>query len=120
MQFYIIYSLQSFVLPVLLPFGLLLRALPFVREAGNVVLAIVFSLLIILPLAYAINASAADVAIDEICDADEERVLGSCGSLYGWGGISSYLFQTIFLPNLAMVVFITAATAMMKVAKVLP
>jgi hypothetical protein len=118
-QFYIIYFLQSFVFPVLLPFGLLLRALPFVREAGNAVLAIVFSLLVILPLAYAINASALYVPLD-YCDSDEERVLQDCDSLFGWGGISSYLFQTVFLPNLAMVVFITAATAMMKVAKVIP
>ena len=118
-QFYIIYFIQGFVFPVLLPFGLFLRALPFVREAGNVILAIAFSLLIILPITYAINASAADVPLT-FCDSDEERVLGNCDSLYGWGGISSYLFQTVFLPNLAMVVFIAAATAMVKVAKVLP
>lgn len=119
LQFYIIYFLQSFVFPVLLPFGLLLRALPFVREAGNAVLAIVFSLLIILPVAYAVNASATDVDLD-YCDSDDERVLQDCDALSGWGGISSYLFQTIFLPNLAMVVFIAGASAMVKVAKVIP
>ncbi len=121
-QFYIIYFIKSFVFPVLLPFGLLLRALPFVREAGNVVLAIVFSLLVILPIAYAVNASAAGVSLSGNCydSQSDERVLADCGSLYGWGGIAGYLFQTIFLPNLAMVVFLSAATAMIKVAKVIP
>lgn len=118
-QYYILMFVQSFVFPVLLPFGLMLRALPFVREAGNVLLALCFSIIIILPFAYAINASASSINID-FCDSDAERVLVGCSGLTGWGSIAAYLFQTIFLPNLAMVVFITGAGAMVKAAKVIP
>ena len=118
-QYYILLIIESFIFPVFLPFGLILRAFPFVREAGNIVLAITFALLVIFPFAYAVNASAADVVVD-YCDTDTEKVLGGCDSITGWGRISAFLFQTIFLPNLAMVVFITGATAMIKVAKVIP
>lgn len=120
-QYYVLMFVQSFVFPVLLPFGLILRALPFVREAGNVLLALCFSIIIILPFAYAVNASASSITIDAgFCDSDSERVLSGCSGLTGWGSIAAYLFQTIFLPNLAMVVFITGASAMVKAAKVIP
>ena len=119
-QYYILLFVQKFVFPIFLPFGLLLRAFPIVREAGNVLLAITFAILIILPFAYAVNASAIDVDASTICDSETEKVLGSCGDILGWGTIAGYLFQTIFLPNLALVIFITGATAMIKVAKVIP
>ncbi len=117
-QHYALHFIQNFVFPIMLPFGLILRALPFVREAGNTILALCFALLVILPFAYGVNASAGDVD-KQFCDLDEERVMGDCTTTLGWGRISSYLFQTIFLPNLAMVVFIAGATAMVKAAKVI-
>jgi hypothetical protein len=117
-QHYTLHFIQNFVFPVLLPFGLMLRALPFVREAGNTILALSFALLVILPFAYGVNASANDVG-KEFCDRDEERVMGSCTTTLGWGRIASFLFQTIFLPNLAMVVFIAGATAMVRASKVI-
>ncbi len=117
-QYYLLMFIQSFVFPVLLPFGLLLRALPFIRDGGNVMLAICFSLLIIFPIAYAVNSSASEVDYN-YCDDDNERYLGECTSLRGWGRISAYLFQTVFLPGLAMVVSISGASAMVKVARVM-
>ncbi|MFP3949847.1 MAG: hypothetical protein ACLFUZ_02005 [Candidatus Micrarchaeia archaeon] len=117
-QYYLLMFIQAFVFPVLLPFGLLLRALPFVRDGGNVILAICFSLLIIFPIAYAVNSSAAEIDYD-YCDEDKERYLGDCTSLRGWGRISAYLFQTVFLPGLAMVVSISGVSAMVKVARVM-
>ena len=121
-QHYLLYFIQDFIFPIMLPFGLILRALPFLREAGNVVLAITFSLMVILPFAYAVNATAQDVpeSVLDYCDSDDEVVMGGCTTLTGWGRVSAYLFQTIFLPNLAMVIFITGATAMVKIAKVVP
>jgi hypothetical protein len=118
-QHYVFNIIQTFVFPIMLPFGLILRALPMVREAGNVILALCFSILVILPFAYVVNSSAHEVD-DDICDLDEERVMGTCTSTLGWGRISAYLFQTVFLPNLAMVVFIAGATAMVRVVKVIP
>lgn len=117
-QYFFLQMVRDFVFPILIPFGLLLRALPFLREAGNIVLALGFTLLVILPFAYAINSSALDV--DPICDDATEKALGPCRSTTGWGTVSSYLFQTIFLPNLALVVTITGAGAMVKAMKVLP
>ncbi len=121
-QHYLLYFIQDFVFPIMLPFGLILRALPVVREAGNVILAITFALLVILPFAYSVNATAASIPKDmlDFCDSDREVVLGDCATLTGWGRVSAYLFQTIFLPNLAMIVFIAGATAMVKIAKVIP
>ncbi|MCP4647532.1 MAG: hypothetical protein GY852_07335 [bacterium] len=118
-QYYLLHIIEKFIFPLFLPLGLILRAFPFVREAGNVILAMTFALLIILPFAYAVNASAADVVID-FCDDDTEKVVDGCDNITGWGRISSFLFQTVFLPNLAIVIFITGATAMIKVAKVIP
>lgn len=117
-QYFSLQMIRDFVFPVLIPFGLLLRALPFMREAGNIVLALGFTLLVIMPFAYALNSAALD--INPVCDSDKEVAIGSCGTSTGWGTISSYLFQTIFLPNLAMVVTITGAGAMVKAIKVLP
>lgn len=116
-QHYALHFIESFVFPIMLPFGLVLRALPFVRDAGNTIIALCFALLVIFPFAYGVNASANGVD-KNFCDMDEERVLGDCTSGIGWGRISSYLFQTVFLPNLAMVVFIAGATAMVKAVKV--
>ena len=117
-QYFVLQMVRDFVFPILIPFGLLLRALPFLREAGNIVLAIGFTLLVILPFAYAINSSALDVT--PICDSASEKAVGPCQSTTGWGTIASYLFQTVFLPNLALVVTITGAGAMVKAMKVLP
>lgn len=117
-QHYILHMIQSFVFPIMVPFGLILRALPFVREAGNTILALCFALLVIFPFAYAVNASADDVD-KNICDGDTERVMGDCTTTLGWGRIASYLFQTVFLPNLAMVVFVAGATAMVRAVKVI-
>ncbi len=119
-QYYILLFAQRLVFPIFLPFGLLLRAFPFVREAGNVLLAITFAILIILPFAYVVNSSAADIGLSTLCDEQTEKVLGNCEDVLGWGTIAAFLFQTIFLPNLALVIFITGATAMIKVAKVIP
>ena len=119
-QYYILVFIQRLVFPVFLPFGLLLRAFSLSREAGNVLLAITFAILVILPFAYAVNSSAVDVTLSTLCDEQTEKVLGGCGDVLGWGTIAGFLFQTIFLPNLAFVIFITGATAMIKVAKVIP
>lgn len=116
-QYFALQMIRDFVFPVLIPFGLLLRALPFTREAGNVVLAIGFTLLVIMPFAYAINSSA--FGLIPPVDSDTEKAVGLSSST-GWGGIAAYLFQTVFLPNLAMVVTITGASAMVKAVKVLP
>ncbi len=119
-QFYLVQMIRNFVFPVLVPFGLFLRAIPFMREAGNVTLAIGFTLLVIFPFAYGVNATWGMSPLGDICDDDTELVLGSCNSTTGWGTIASYLFQTVFLPNLALVVTITGAGAMVKAMKVLP
>ncbi|MEM4272511.1 MAG: hypothetical protein QXH30_02885, partial [Candidatus Bilamarchaeaceae archaeon] len=108
-QYFIVQSIMGFVFPVMVPFGLFLRALPFLREAGNTVLAISFALIVIFPFSYAVNAFAADSASG----------LGGEGST-SLGNVANYLLQTIFLPNLALVVTITGATAMVKAAKVIP
>lgn len=116
-QYFIILMIRDFVFPIMIPFGLLLRALPFLREAGNVVLAIAFTLFIIFPFAYTVN-SYAMYTVDISCGSDE--AVGNCNYTTGFGTIGSYLFQTIFLPNLALVIAITGASAMIKAAKVIP
>lgn len=121
-QYYLLFFVQDFIFPVIIPFGLFLRAVPFAREAGNSVLAIAFALLVIFPFAYAVNSSVLDIPDSRMdyCDEDKEDVLGDCTSVLGWGRISAYLFQTIFLPNLAVVVTVTGASALMKAARVVP
>ncbi|MBD3397488.1 hypothetical protein GF412_00150 [Candidatus Micrarchaeota archaeon] len=115
-QYFVILMIRDFVFPIMIPFGLLLRALPFLREAGNVVLAIAFTLFIIFPFAYSVNSYASTIQVDAV---DDEAV-GLSHLSSGFGTIASYLFQTIFLPNLALVVAITGASAMVKAIKVIP
>lgn len=117
-QSMILKGIRDLTLAILLPFGLVLRSLPKLREGGNVLLALALALYVVLPFAYAVNSTAAEIMPD-FCDGND-RVFGACDDGYGFGTVALYLFRTIFLPNLALVIFATSAGALMKVAKVIP
>ena len=120
-QYLAMKAVRDYVLAVLLPRGLVLRALPTGREAGNTILALAFAAYIILPLAYAINSTGMDVT-GNLCSpgSRSDEVFGNCGDSIGMGTIAAYLLNTIFLPNFALVIFASSATALVKVAKVIP
>ncbi|MDD2655462.1 MAG: hypothetical protein PHQ80_02220 [Candidatus ainarchaeum sp.] len=110
-------------LGVLLPFGLILRMLPKLRDSGNVVIALAFAIYIFIPFSYAAIGSVArdmPVGCDYKYDGGDDPVFGPCDGVTGFGTIANYIMQTIFLPNLALVVFATAAGALVKIAKVIP
>ncbi|MEW5996285.1 MAG: hypothetical protein AB1657_01685 [Candidatus Micrarchaeota archaeon] len=118
-QYLALKAVRDYALPVLLPIGLILRALPRGRDAGNTVLALAFAVYIILPLAYAVNSSGADIS-GGFCGTGRDEVFGNCGDSIGMGTIAVYILNTVFLPNFALVVFASSATALVKVAKVIP
>ena len=117
-QSMILKGIRDLTLAILLPFGLILRSLPKLREGGNILIALALALYVVLPFAYAVNSTAADI-VPDFCDADD-GVFGACGDGYGFGTVGLFLFRTVFLPNLALVIFATSAGALVKVAKVIP
>ena len=122
LQYEMMKRLASLTIGMLLPFGLILRAIPRVRDAGNVAIALAFAAYIMIPFAYSVVSTAQDISPDFCAGTygGSDKAFGYCGEGLGLGVIALYLMQTIFLPNLVLVIFATAAGAMMKVAKVLP
>jgi hypothetical protein len=121
-QYEVMKRLASLTIGMLLPFGLILRALPRVRDAGNAIIALAFAAYIMIPFMYTLASTARDLNPDFCLGTYEgsDRAFGYCTEGIGFGQIALYMMQTVFLPNLALVVFATAAGAMMKVAKVIP
>ena len=121
-QYEIMKRLASFTIGIMLPFGLILRALPKVRDAGNAIIALAFAAYIMLPFTYALASTAKDINPDFCLGPHDgsDNAFGYCTEGIGFGQIALYMMQTVFLPNLALVIFATAAGAMMKVAKVIP
>ncbi|MFA5411869.1 MAG: hypothetical protein WC350_00785 [Candidatus Micrarchaeia archaeon] len=123
MQYEVMRRLGSLTLGILLPFGLILRALPRLRDAGNIAIALAFAAYISIPFTYAVSASSENIDTGFCTLAGgggSDKAFGPCGEGIGLEAIALFIMKAIFLPNLVLVVFATAAGAMIKVAKVIP
>ena len=108
-QYFALRFIKTALLGVFLPFGLILRFIPQAREAGNIVIALVFAAYIFLPLAYAVNSTFHGVYVPM-----------SESPLVFIDRAGVFIFHSVFLPNLALVIFATAAAGFIKIAKVMP
>lgn len=120
-------------LGVLLPFAVIMRIIPFTRNAGNLMLAVVFSLYVVAPATYVLGAAAwknvqspqegASVLVsDPAVLSFSDRALGAaCDesdcALYQIGAL---IPQAVFMPNLAIVIIMTCAMALSRALQALP
>ena len=109
---------------VLLPFAFFLRIIPFTREFGNMLIALFFTLYIVVPTVYALSGAAflsirsnsppvaytiydfQDFAFRDAQGADVQDL-----TLYK---IGSTLPQAVFLPNLVLIIGITCMMSLSK------
>lgn len=120
LQKIVLESIESFGL-LLLALAIFLRVLPFTRDIGNFLVAIAFSLYVIFPFTYAINAlteqaspnmgippsGSFDFALDRnpACEATGNCTLLVAGSLFP---------QAILFPNISIVIMAACTAAIWK------
>ncbi len=112
-QYNALLFLEQISIGVMVPVGLVFRSLPKAREAGNTILAIALAMYVVLPFTYTVNSTMRDTEVPWFTGESDES-----GISFEEAG--KYLLQTIFLPNLSLVVFATAVGGLVKVAKVIP
>ena len=93
---------------VLLPFAVVLRIIPFTRDAGNFLIALSLGVYVVLPATYVLNAYAAgDPTAGITSDPTFRQVEGKIGDpifatvIYSIGSI---LPQAILLPNISIII----------------
>jgi len=129
--------IQATMFQIVLPVGILLRGIPFTRDAGAFLMAAAFGFYIIFPLTYVMNAMVADVIWKDVNDPNARLgILGLCSTPLDPGetsrfGMLSYMNpfrickafltlshvipQAVFLPALSMVITTTFIKATTKV-----
>ena len=112
-QYNLIGLLPQLALGVMVPLGLLLRCIPKARDSGNMVIAVALALYVVIPFTYAVNSSIRETEIPWFTGALDDTGVS-------FENAALYLMQTVFLPNLSLVVFATAVGGLIKVAKVIP
>jgi len=117
-------AIESFAL-VLLALSIFLRVLPFTRDVGNLCIALCFSIYIVFPLTFALNALAlhddptlgvpATYSYDYALDGGDQSCAanGSCTLM----SIGLLLPQAIFFPNLSLVIVIATTGAIWKLLR---
>ncbi len=99
---------ETISMAVLLPFAVVLRIIPFTRDAGNFLIALSLGVYVVLPATYVLNAYAAgDLAAGITSDPTFLQVKTAIGDpffaddLYNIGSI---LPQAILLPNVSIII----------------
>lgn len=121
-------------LAIMLPFAIIMRIVPFTRNAGNFMLAAVFCMFVIVPAVYVLSASAwkgiespqggSVLVSDPQAFSFDDRAIGAACDGEGVDcplyRIASLIPQAIFMPNLVIVVFITCTMALSRALGALP
>ena len=120
-QMFALTFIQNIAFSLLLPIGIILKILPFTREAGAFVIAIAVSLYIILPLMF-VFAEKATAAVENqfnINVTPEYSLLEGCVKIDSafsiYEAIGHVMPAAVFFPALAMIVTIAAARVLSKV-----
>ena len=113
MQYYALILLPQLALGVMVPLGIVLRTIPKGRDSGNIVLALALALYVVFPFTYTVHSSMMDTEVPWYTGIPDDTGIS-------FEDAAKYVLQTVFLPNLSLVVFATAAGGLIKVAKVLP
>ena len=112
-QYYIILMMPQLALGVMVPLGLLLRCIPKVRDSGNMLLAVALAIYVVFPFTYTVHSSMMETDVPWYSGQPDDTGVS-------FEDAAKYVFQTVFLPNLSLVVFATAVGGLIKVAKVIP
>ncbi len=105
--------IQNATLSILLPIAIVLRIIPFSRQAGNFLIAISIGFLIIFPLTYVLY-SEIELEIPDYTHI-EDHVLSQ-----DFNTVGRIMPQSIFLPNLSLVILSMSVIAIMNALKGLP
>ena len=128
-QKYALQLIEIVGMSVLLPFAVIMRIVPFTRNAGNFMLAGVFCLYVFVPATYALGGAAWNnmdpegvlVSYPQVFSF-QDRALGEACTLENCQlyKISSMIPQAIFMPNLALVIFMSGTMALSRALAALP
>ena len=129
-QKYVLQGIEWVSLTILLPFAFVLRLLPATRDFGNMMIAMFFAMYVIVPATYALSAQAFDsitaqggIGLASINSSifnfnsyglDGEGTFGGDTVLYRVG---STIPQAVFIPNLVLIIAITATMSISKALK---
>ena len=129
-QKYLLQGIEWVSLSILLPFAFVLRLLPFTRDFGNMMIALFFAMYIIVPVSYALSAKAFDSITSPtgiMSDINQPSVFNF--NSYGLDGdgptgrdtvlyrVGSTIPQAVFIPNLVLIIAITATMSISKALK---
>jgi hypothetical protein len=121
------------VLRWILPSAFLLRIFIPTRNLGNILIALVIGLYVIIPFMYVFNWSMYEniMTIDDctssaklqtaVCDnvADSYDCANTCNNEYGFMAVARLIPQAFFLPNLTLAIFVTFMTGLGKALRVI-
>ena len=105
--------IQNATLSILLPIAIVLRIIPFSRQAGNFLIAVSIGFLIIFPLTYVFYAGI-ETDIQDFSHV-EDHVLEQ-----DFNTVGRLMPQAIFLPNLSLVILSMSVMALMAMLTGLP
>jgi F0F1-type ATP synthase membrane subunit c/vacuolar-type H+-ATPase subunit K len=112
---------------ILIPVGMFLRMIFVTRDAGNFLLAVSMAAAFVFPLVYIVSIQALEEIRTELLSGDETNPFGNVGNLAGgdmvlgdnYQRVAYISFIAVMLPNLALVLMITASMAFFKALKML-
>ncbi len=116
-QLYALSFIQIFAFQFLLPIGLILRLIPFAREAGAALMAMAFALYIVFPLTYVMvdkmttGMRPQEVAFKEIGRECVDPTIAAANLKM----LGKFLPQAVFFPALSTIITIAAARTLTKV-----
>ena len=102
------------IVPWSVPFAVIARLLPQTREAGNILLAIIFSFYILLPFSYSIFAASYDkISIPCSSEVAQDPFFGGCGA-NGFIAFAKFFPYTVLFPNIALAIVISSIDAIRR------
>ncbi len=102
------------IVPWSIPFAVIARLIPQAREAGNILLAIVFSFYILLPFSYSIFAASYDkISIPCSSKIAADPFFGGCEA-NGFIAFAKFFPYTILFPNIALAIVISSIDAIRR------
>jgi len=116
------------VLRWILPVAFLLRVFIPTRSMGNVLIALVLGLYVIVPFMYVFNFAMNDAVSgdchlfsDAVCDyvVDSGDCANTCGNPDGFWNVGRLIPQAFFLPNLTIAILVTFMTSINKALRVI-
>jgi len=102
------------IVPWSVPFAVIARLIPQAREAGNILLAIIFSFYILLPFSYSIFAASYEkISLPCTSEVAQDPFFGGCEA-NGFIAFAKFFPYTILFPNIALAIVISSIDAIRR------